>query len=58
MNYGAWGSTLLITAAVLLLGAFWKRRFRWPLILLSIAVFFIGGVLLFFGIVTTAVAPP
>ena len=58
MNYSAWGSTLLITAAVLLLGAFWKRRFRWALILLSIAVFLIGGVLLFSGIVTTAVAPP
>lgn len=48
---------LLATSALLLLAAFWKRPLRWSLIILAIVLFFIGGVLLFFGIVNTAVTP-
>ena len=57
MSYSAWGAMLLATSALLLLAAFWKRPLRWSLIILAIVLFFIGGVLLFFGIVNTAVTP-
>jgi hypothetical protein len=55
VSYGAWGAVLLMASVACLLLAFWRRPANWILILLSIAAFFAGGILLFFGIIQKAV---
>jgi hypothetical protein len=59
VTYAGWGTALLILAALCLVLAFWKRPGRpaanWLLILLAIATFFIGAILLFFGIIAKEV---
>ena len=51
MSYTGWGMALLCCSAASLLLAIRKTPVNWLLILLTIASFFTGGVLLFLGII-------